>query len=582
VLDAPNLKGLIIFLVVAGVIVPLFHRARIGTVLGFLIAGVLLGPHGLARFVPDHPWAHYVTFDEPQRANALAEFGIIVMLFLLGLELSLQRLWQLRRYVLGVGLAQVVVSTLAIGFAVRLAGGPPPSGAVLGLCLALSSTAIVMQILNEQHRVANPVGRIALSVLLFQDMMVVPILFVVGILTGRQHAGLHSGVLALIGPFAGALAAVVAIMIVGRILIRPLLRSAVRTGSRDLIMAVALLILMAFSVATGLAGMSVALGAFLAGLLISDSEARHHVEVDLEPFKGLLLGIFFITVGARLDVDAVAADIGWVVLALVLLLAIKAAVLFGAARAFGVPSPVAAEVALLLAQAGEFAFVVIGTARAGDLLSLRVASGAVAVVALSMLVTPLLGVAGRAAARRLERASHGKHAPAEDAAALENHVVIGGFGRVGRLVAEVLEAENVPYIALDTDGDMIAHLRGEHRPVYFGDAGRPELLAKIGAERARAFVVTVGDRRAAERMVTAVRAIQPEAAVFARAADSAHAARLTALGAASVIPVTVEASLQLAGRVLERLELPEETVSQRIDRMRAIELGRLDQAGAPD
>jgi CPA2 family monovalent cation:H+ antiporter-2 len=356
----------------------------------------------------------------------------------------------------------------------------------------------------------------------------------------------------------------------------------VRTGSRDLIMAVALLILMAFSVATGLAGMSVALGAFLAGLLISDSEARHHVEVDLEPFKGLLLGIFFITVGARLDVDAVAADIGWVVLALVLLLAIKAAVLFGAARAFGVPSPVAAEVALLLAQAGEFAFVVIGTARAGDLLSLRVASGAVAVVALSMLVTPLLGVAGRAAARRLERASHGKHAPAEDAAALENHVVIGGFGRVGRLVAEVLEAENVPYIALDTDGDMIAHLRGEHRPVYFGDAGRPELLAKIGAERARAFVVTVGDRRAAERMVTAVRAIQPEAAVFARAADSAHAARLTALGAASVIPVTVEASLQLAGRVLERLELPEETVSQRIDRMRAIELGRLDQAGAPD
>src|SRR5690242_6212789 len=204
-----------------------------------------------------------------------------------------------------------------------------------------------MQVLNEQHRVANPIGRIALSVLLFQDMMVVPILFVVGILTGRGHAGAQSGVLGLIGPFAGALAAVVAIMIAGRFLIRPLLRSAVRTGSRDLIMAVALLILMAFSVATGLAGMSVALGAFLAGLLISDSEARHHVEVDLEPFKGLLLGIFFITVGTRLDVGAVAADAGWVALALVLLLTIKTVVLFGAARAFGVPSPVAAEVALL-------------------------------------------------------------------------------------------------------------------------------------------------------------------------------------------------------------------------------------------
>lgn len=581
-LDAPNLKGLIIFLVVAGVIVPLFHRVRIGTVLGFLIAGVLLGPHGLARFVPDHPWVHYVTFDEPQRANALAEFGIVVMLFLLGLELSLQRLWQLRRYVLGVGLAQVLVATLAIGLTERLAGAPRPAGAVLGLCLALSSTAIVMQVLNEQHRVANPTGRIALSVLLFQDMMVVPILFVVGILAGRDHAEMQSGVLGLIGPFAGAFAAVVAIMVAGRFLIRPLLRSAVRTGSRDLIMAVALLILMAFSVATGLAGMSIALGAFLAGLLISDSEARHHVEVDLEPFKGLLLGIFFITVGTRLDVGAVAGDAFWIVAALVLLLAIKAAVLFGAACAFGVPRPVAAEVALLLAQAGEFAFVVIGTARAEDLLSPRLASGAVAVVALSMLVTPLLSVAGRAAARRLENASHGKQAPPADAAALKDHVVIGGFGRVGRLVAEVLEAENVPYIALDADGDMIAHLRAKDRPVYFGDASRPELLTKIGAENARAFVVTVGDRRAAERMVAAARTIQPKAAVFARAADAAHAARLTALGAAGVIPVTVEASLQLAGRVLERLELSEEAISQRIDAMRVIELGRLDQAAAPD
>jgi len=582
VLDAPNLKGLIIFLVVAGVIVPLFHRVRIGTVLGFLIAGVLLGPHGLARFVPDHPWAHYVTFDEPQRANALAEFGIIVMLFLLGLELSLQRLWQLRRYVLGVGLAQVVVSTLVIGFAVRIAGGPPPSGAVLGLCLALSSTAIVMQVLNEQHRVANPVGRIALSVLLFQDMMVVPILFVVGILTGRQHAGVHSGVLALIGPFAGALAAVVAIMVLGRFLIRPLLRSAVRTGSRDLIMAVALLILMAFSVATGLAGLSIALGAFLAGLLISDSEARHHVEVDLEPFKGLLLGIFFITIGTRLDVDSVAADAAWIVAAVLLLLVVKTAVVFGAARAFGVPNPVAAEVALLLAQAGEFAFVVIGVARTGNLLSLRIASGAVAVVALSMLVTPLLAIAGRAAARRLEATANGKHAPVADAATLENHVVIGGFGRVGQLVAEVLDAENVPYVALDADGDMIAHLRAKDRPVYFGDAGRPELLTKIGAENARAFVVTVSDRRAAERMVAAARAIQPEAAVFARAADARHAARLTTLGATSVIPLTVEASLQLAGSVLARLDFPEEAVSRRIDVMRAIELDRLKRAGAPE
>ncbi len=253
-LHAEGLKGLIIFLVVAGVIVPLFHRARIGTVLGFLIAGVVLGPHGLGRLAGTYPWLHYVTFDNPEQGAVLAEFGIVVLLFLLGLELSLQRLWQLRRYVLGVGLAQVLLATLAIGASVRLAGGVPPAGIVLGLCLALSSTAIVMQLLIEQHRAANQVGRIALSVLLFQDLMVVPILFVVGILVRQQGASSGAGILPLIRPFAEALAAVIVIMFVGRFVVRPLLRSAVRTGSRDLIMAITLLILVVFSLATGLAG----------------------------------------------------------------------------------------------------------------------------------------------------------------------------------------------------------------------------------------------------------------------------------------------------------------------------------------
>ena len=314
-LHAEGLKGLIIFLVVAGVVVPLFHRARIGTVLGFLIAGVVLGPHGLGRLAGSVAWLDYVTFDDPARGAVLAEFGIIILLFLLGLELSLERFWQLRRYVLGVGLAQVALSTLAIGLSVRLAGGAQPAGIVLGLCLALSSTAIVMQHLIEQHRAANQVGRIALSVLLFQDLMVVPILFVVGILAGDKGAG--GGIVPLIRPFAEALAAVIGIMLFGRFVLRPLLHSAVRTGSRDLIMAITLLILVMASVATGLAGLSVALGAFLAGLLLSDSEARHHIEVDLEPFKGFLLGIFFISVGTNIDVVGIVADAGWILLAVV-------------------------------------------------------------------------------------------------------------------------------------------------------------------------------------------------------------------------------------------------------------------------
>lgn len=577
-LHAPGLKGLIIFLIVAGVIVPLFHRARIGTVLGFLIAGVALGPHGLGRFADAHAWLHYVTFDDPQRGEFLAEFGIIILLFLLGLELSLQRFWQLRRYVLGVGLAQVAITTLAIGATVRFSGGVPPAGIVLGLCLALSSTAIVMQLLIEQHRVAQPIGRIALSVLLFQDLMVVPILFIVGILGGGKEV-VAGGITALITPFAQALAAVIAIMLAGRFVLRPLLHSAVRTGSRDLIMAITLLILVAASVATGVAGLSVALGAFLAGLLLSDSEARHHIEVDLEPFKGLLLGIFFITVGTNLDLVAVAADAGWIALAVLLLMGGKAAILFGAARAFGVPRAVAAEVALLLAQAGEFAFVVIGVASAKALLSPRLAGGAVAVVGVSMLMTPIAALVGRALATRLKTADHGQHAPGPDMEELDNHVVIGGLGRVGQLIVRTLEAENVPYVALDTDGDMIGRLRAERHSVYYGDAGRPELLDKVGGRRARAFVVTVNNRRAAERMVAAARRIKPDALIFARAADMAHAARLMELGAVSVTPETVEASLQLAGSLLKGLDLPEELVSQRLDAMRVAELSQLERSG---
>ncbi len=576
-LHAPGLKGFIIFLVVAGVIVPIFHRARIGAVLGFLVAGAALGPQGLGRLVPEHAWLHWLTFDEPERGEVLAELGIVMLLFLLGLELSLQRLWQLRRYVLGVGLAQVLVSTLAIGLIVRSFGGVPPSGLVLGLCLGLSSTAIAMQMLIENHRMAEPVGRIALSVLLFQDLMVAPILFVVGFLAKGGHRDADMTTLAL--SFAEALATVLAIMIVGRFLLGPLLRSVVKTGSRDLLMALALLILIGAALATGSVGLSVALGAFLAGLLLSGSEARHQIEVDLEPFKGLLLGIFFIMVGTRVDLAGAAADAGWILGCVVLLLAVKAGVLYVVARAFGVTAPVAAETALLLSQAGEFAFVVIGVAQAGALLPPRVASGTVAVVGLSMMATPLMAALGHRLAARLDKRAPAPHAPDVDAALLDSHVIVGGLGRVGAVIVAALEAEKVPYVGLDSDGERVAVMRAAGHRVYYGDAGRAELLAKIGGARARAFVVTVNDGKAAERMVAAARSIQGDAPVFARATDADHAARLVALGAVGVIPETVEASVLLAGRVLEGLDLGDETVAQRLAAMRAAELARLAAAG---
>lgn len=559
-LHAEGFKGLIIFLIAAGVIVPLFHRARISTVLGFLLVGVILGPFGFGRLAADVPWVRYVTFDNPRTAEPLAELGIIFLLFILGLELSVQRLWQLRRYVLGVGLFQVALSSVAIGFALRLAGAPPPSGIVLGMCIALSSTAIVMQLLVEQHRSASPVGRVALSVLLFQDLMVVPILFIVGMLGGDGADRWWALFLA----FAQAIAAIAVIMLLGRYLVRPLLRSAAHTGSRDLIMAITLLIVVGIAAATGAAGLSVALGAFLAGLLLSESEYRHHIEVDLEPFKGLLLGLFFVTVGTTIDPAVVLAYAGPIVLALAGLIAVKAVVLYGGARLFGVPRSQAVEVGLLLSQAGEFSFVVIALARQGNLLPSEMATATVAVVGLSMMLTPVLAHGARIAGRRLAPFDHERHAPDAESVEMQDHVVIGGFGRVGRMIADLLDKEQVPYVALDTDEMTVEGERRRGRMVFFGDASRTQMLERAGARKARAFVVTLDAPRAAERMVQAVAHLQPKARIFARAKDIDHASKLTRMGAVGVIPEAVEASLQLGARVLEGLEIPDDAVSMRL------------------
>lgn len=563
-LHAEGFKGLLLFLIAAGIFIPLFHRARIGPVLGFLLVGLALGPHGLGQFADLHPWIKFVTFDHPERAEPLAELGVIFLLFLLGLELSLERLWQLRRYVFGVGLLQVGISVFAIGAVVRFSGLPPPSGIVLGMCLALSSTAIVMQILTQQHRAATPVGRIALSVLLFQDLMVVPILVIIGVLAGGREGALEALALA----FGQAILAVGAIMVIGRFVVRPLLRSAAGTGSREIMMAITLLIVIGLAAITGASGLSMVLGAFLAGLLLSETEFKHQIEVDFDPFKGLLLGIFFIYVGASIDLGVVAANALWILSAVVGLMALKTVILYAVARVFRCSRAHAIEVAILLSQAGEFAFVVMGLARNQNLVSNELASAAIAVAGISMLVTPILASFARKAAERVEPEDHAAHAPEPEAKSLEHHVVICGFGRVGQTVARTLEAENVPYIALDMNGDVVADHRALGRRVYFGDGSRPEILTLGGARKARAFVVTLDGREAAERAVKAIRELRPRARVLSRARDPLHAKRLSELGAVGAVPETIEASLILAARLLNILDLPEEHITKRMAAIR--------------
>jgi CPA2 family monovalent cation:H+ antiporter-2 len=553
-------------------VVPLFHRARIGAVLGFLCVGIAVGPYGFGRLAADFPWLRYLTIEDRARVEPFAELGVLFLLFLIGLELSLARLWSLRRYVIGIGAVQFLLSALVLRVGMWAMGVSTSNAIVLGLCLAMSSTAIVMQLLEEQGRSATQVGRIALAVLLFQDLMVAPVLFGVEIL-GR---GERDVVPALAIAVLQAAVVLVAIVGAGRYLLQPIFRSVARTGSRDLIMAITLFVVVGVAAETGAVGLSSALGAFLAGLLLSETEYRHHIEIDIAPFKGLLIGLFFISVGMTIDLRVVWSNVGVILAAVAALLVVKSVVLFAASRVFRVSVATAAEVAVLLAQGGEFAFIVIALARSSGLIAGELAQLATAVVGISMMVTPLCAVGGRWLGPRLQHLDHRHHMPAESASELRDHVVIGGYGRVGQTVARLLAAENVPFIALDINGELVAEWRKRGHSCFFGDAGRPELLARVGAAEALAFVVTVNARQSAERMVAAARKGRPDAPVFARALDVDHAVRLLELGAVDVIPEAVEASLQLGGRLLESLGLSEEAVTLRLEELREEERARLE------
>ncbi len=569
------LNDVLVFLVAAGIVVPFLHRARLGSVLGFLLVGVIIGPYGLGRLQYDWHWIIWVTIEDPQSVTPFADWGVVFLLFLIGLEVSVGRLWELRRYVFGAGALQVAVCTVVIAALLHQAGLPRTGSIILGLCLAQSSTAIVMQMLVEQGRSATPLGHVALAVLLFQDLMVIPTLFV----TGMAHPGEFAwGTLWL--TLAQGVAAIIGILLVGQYVLRPLLHLVVKTGSRDLIMAITLLLIVGAAGAAGIAGLSTAFGAFLAGLLLSESEYKHQIEIDLEPFKGLLLGLFFMTIGMLLDPLVLLAHAHLVIAGLVLLLIIKAVGFYLASRIFGVAKPIAAELALLLVQAGEFALVTINLARSVGALTGEIAQVTIGIVVLSMVLTPFLGMLARQVSARLE-GGHGASSPIKPAN-LTDHVIISGFGRVGQVVAKMLESEHVPYVAFDTDVDVVREHHRTNKHVFFGDTSRPQLLDRAGAKHARAFLVT-NAAGATERVVQAILRYRPDALVLARARDAAHAQRLTKLGARAAVPEAVEASLMLGGRALEAVGLPEEAIIRRVKLTREAEAGALDepQVGAP-
>lgn len=525
----------LVYLTAAVIAVPLAKRFGMGAVLGYLLAGVAIGPWGLRLVVEVEDILHF------------SEFGVVLLLFMIGLELEPKRLWSLRRPIFGWGGAQVAGVAAALAGAALLLGVDWKVALIAALGLSLSSTAIALATLDERNLRNTPTGSAAFSILLFQDIAAIPMIAIVPVLGVAAAEGSEKGWLG------GARIAVtlVALVLGGRYLLRPILRTIARTGMREIFTAFALLLVISIALLMQWIGMSMALGAFMAGVLLADSEYRHALESDLEPFKGLLLGLFFIAVGMSVDFGVFLARPGLVLMLVAGFLAIKIAVLYGLGKLFAVPRSQQALFAFVLSQGGEFAFVVFGAAETAKVFSAEVAAILVVVVALSMVATPLLLLLhDRLLAPRWREA---KKRPADVIETQEDHVIIAGFGRFGQIVGRLLRANQIPLTVLDHDPDQIEFLRKFGMKVFYGDATRVDLLQAAGAGKARALIVAVDSIEDSLALVDAVRRNFPDLKIMARARNVSHLYDLMDRGVSVIERETFESALQLGQSVLRHL-----------------------------
>ena len=530
--------GLVI-LAAAGIVIPLFARFRITPVIGFILVGILVGPFGLGSAVAQLPWLHYVTISDPHRLEPFAEFGIVLLLFSVGLELSFKRLWAMRAAVFGLGAKELLGCALLIALVLMALGNSLATAAALGLALALSSTALVLRIADQN----TPVGRAALAMLLFEDMALVPILFLLGAL-GRDGAG--NDMSALMSTL-GLGAVVMAVLLIGgRFVLPKLFDQAARTKSPELFFAVSLLVVILASLATGAVGLSPILGALIAGLLIAETEYNGEVEHMIAPFKGLGLGVFLLTVGMGLDLSVIWARLGEVLLATALVLGAKALVTAVLLRMSGARLGTSTETGILLASPSETTLIVLGAAEAGKLILPSAAQFWQIVTALGLTITPILAIAGRWLARRVDIAGQ---LQADDTLA-DQHAIVVGCGRVGRLVSEMLREHGQAYVAIDIDPELVKAARADGLVARYADVARSDALERLGLVDATAVIFTMNEPVAVQRHVRRLRMAHPDLPIIARARDASHAAALYRAGASHAVPETLESSLQLSEAVL--------------------------------
>ncbi len=563
----PLLREIILFLALAGLLIPLLARLRINPVLGFLAFGTLIGPYGLASFAAQWPWLSWLTFARPEDVEFLAELGVIFLMFMIGLDMSMQRLWSMRRLVFGLGGLQVVLTAAAIGLLAARFGNGVEASVILGVVLAFSSTAIIMQLLIQRRELGTPLGQSAFAILLCQDLAVVPLLVLISILGSSTAEGSFAFLLAS-ATLKGVLT-VVALYLIGRRVVRPLFHQIAADRQADTFTALTLLTTLGVAALTYSAGLSMALGALLAGLIIAETEFRHEVEITIEPFKGLLMGLFFLSVGMGIDLRALLAQPVWIPLSVVGLFALKGLIVTVLLRVFGLSWGRATEGGLLLGQGGEFAFIVIGLALSFELIARPVGQFMLIVVGVSMLIAPLVARLGQGLGDAIDRRMPPARLP-EDVAlgALDGHVIIAGYGRVGQMVGQMLAEQGVRFVAIEHDAKTVALHRKAGAALIFGDASRPELLRKLHIERARAVVLTMDHTAAATHAVQGIRRIEPRMYIIARSRDEKHALLLREAGASIVVPETLESSLKLAGSVLETLGVPHDATARLLEQER--------------
>jgi CPA2 family monovalent cation:H+ antiporter-2 len=546
--SSSGLSDTLVILGAAGIVIPTFARFRISPVIGFILAGIIVGPSGLGAMTKDFPWLEYATISRPEAIAPFAELGIILLLFSIGLELSFKRLWSMRRLVFGVGAMELGGSAILIAIILYLMGNHSAAAIGLGLALALSSTALVLPMVGTK----GPVGSAAFSMLLFEDLALVPIIFLLGAI-GPSDGG--DNLSHLMSTLVTGGITVAAILLAGPFILPRIFAQAASTKSPEVFLAASLLVVIMASLTTALTGLSPIVGALLAGLLIAETDYHGEVESITAPFRGLALGVFLLTVGMSLDLKFIAEQWTSLLLAICGVVIIKTLVTAFLLRLYGARRSVAAEVGILMSSPSETTLIVLATASAAQIINEYAAMFWQIATAIGLTLTPLLARLGHDLARRIDQRTHFQEpdTPKHEEPDAQLRTVVLGFGRVGRMVCDLLRNHNQPYVAIDSDPDIVIEGRKDGYAIRFGNVTRPQTLEHLALEKAKVLVLTMDDPVLCIKITRSVRTTYPDLPIIARARDADHATQLYKAGASEAVPETLESSLQLAETALIEL-----------------------------